>query len=407
MPANRIAVGNGSCDVLLAAGEALLEEGAEFVYSWPSFSVYPQVVAETGATAVTVPLDAEHRHDLDAMAAAVTVATRLLVVCNPNNPTSTAVPAEDIARLLERVPPYVCVIVDEAYCEFNLLDGDPDVTIDLLARHPNLALLRTFSKIHGLCGLRVGFALCGDERLRQAVDQVRQPFHTNAVAQAAAVEALRHEDEVTARVERAVAARLEYEERAAGLGLTIADSQANFCWLGLPDAADEAEVVAGLARQGVIVRAGEALGGPGHLRVTYGTRDRTARSSTRSPRSWASGPGRHPGVPARPAEGRGDRRSACLARARTGLTQSLAHAPLPAHDLARRRSRRRLRVWLRVVAIYLGARPKTAASPPGPSARLSRQTPVPAGTVPVAGTPGARRVARTRPPAGARKDDNP
>src|SRR5262249_40531988 len=155
-----IAIGNGSCDILLAAGEALLEPGAEVVYAWPSFSVYPHLAAASGARAVTVPLDAEHRHDLEAMLRAVTVATRLAIVCNPNTPTSTAVPLADIAAFLAEVPRHVCVIVDEAYCEFSLVE-DPDATLPLLDAHPNLVLLRTFSKVHGLCGLRVGFALCG------------------------------------------------------------------------------------------------------------------------------------------------------------------------------------------------------------------------------------------------------
>ena len=189
MPAARIAIGNGSCDILLAAGEALLEPGAELVYAWPSFSVYPHLAAASGARAITVPLDDDQCHDLDAMAAEITAATRLVIVCNPNNPTSTALPFEDIAAFVERVPRHVAVIVDEAYCEFNLLD-DPDTTLDLLAEHSNLVLLRTFSKVYGLCGLRVGFALCGSEDFPRAVDQVRQPFFCNVAAQAAAVEAL-------------------------------------------------------------------------------------------------------------------------------------------------------------------------------------------------------------------------
>ena len=276
VPANRIAVGNGSCDVLLAAADALLEPGAEVVYAWPSFSIYPHLAAATGATAVTVPLDHEDRHDLKAMADAVTVATRLVIVCNPNNPTSTAVPLDQIRELLDAVPRHVCVIVDEAYCEFNVL-GHPDASIDLLGAHPNLVLLRTFSKVHGLCGLRVGFALCGAEEFRLAVDQVRQPFFCNAAAQAAAVEALEHGDEVTRRVERAVAARLQLEEALRGLGLRVADSQANFVWTDLPEDADEAEVVYGLAERGVLVRAGAALGRAGALRVTCGTPEENER----------------------------------------------------------------------------------------------------------------------------------
>jgi histidinol-phosphate aminotransferase len=276
VPANRIAVGNGSCDILLAAADALLEPGAEVVYAWPSFSVYPHLAAATGATAVTVPLDDDDRHDLPAMADAVTVATRLVIVCNPNNPTSTAVPVRKIAELLDAVPRHVCVIVDEAYCEFNVL-GHPDASLDLLDAHPNLVVLRTFSKVHGLCGLRVGFALCGAEEFRLAVDQVRQPFFCNAAAQAAAVEALEHGDEVTRRVERTVAGRLQLEEGLRDLGLPVADSQANFVWTHLPEDADEAEVVRGLAERGVLVRAGAALGREGALRVTCGTPDENER----------------------------------------------------------------------------------------------------------------------------------
>ena len=282
VPAARIAIGNGSCDVLLAAGEALLEPGAEFVYAWPSFSVYPHLAAASGARGIRVPLDAEERHDLDAMLTEITVATRLAIVCNPNNPTSTALPLDEIAAFVERVPRHVCVLLDEAYCEFSTLD-DPDASVDLLSRHPNLALLRTFSKVYGLCGLRVGFALCGSDELVRAVDQVRQPFFCNAAAQAAAVEALRHQDAIAERVERAVVARIEMEEGLQALGIHPAVSQANFCWLDLPLAADddpavrEAAVVAGLTERGILVREGGALGKPGALRVTYGTPAENAR----------------------------------------------------------------------------------------------------------------------------------
>jgi histidinol-phosphate aminotransferase len=276
VPQSRIAIGNGSCDILLAAGEALLEPGAELVYAWPSFSVYPHLGAASGARAVTVALDAQARHDLPAMLREITVATRLAIVCNPNNPTSTAIGLQQIAEFLDEVPPDVCVIVDEAYCEFNLL-SDPDASIDLLDDHPNLMLLRTFSKVHGLCGLRVGFALCGSERLVQALDQVRQPFFCNALAQAAAVEALEHQDAVIDRVARNVAERISVDERLRALGIEPAESQANFCWLPLGDNRDEQAVMRGLQERGVLVRAGTALGGPGWLRVTYGTPAENAR----------------------------------------------------------------------------------------------------------------------------------
>ncbi len=270
VPQSRIAIGNGSCDILLAAGEALLEPGAELIYAWPSFSVYPHLSAASGARAVTVPLDQAERHDLPAMLREITVATRIVIVCNPNNPTSTALPLAQIAAFLDEVPPHVCAIVDEAYCEFNLLD-DPDASVELLERHPNLMLLRTFSKVHGLCGLRVGFALCGSDALPRALDQVRQPFFCNALAQAAAVEALSHQDAVIERVARNVAERTSVDERLRALGLDPAESQANFCWFHLGEGRDEQEVMQGLADRGILVRAGTALGGEGALRVTYGT----------------------------------------------------------------------------------------------------------------------------------------
>ncbi|HEX4114444.1 MAG TPA: histidinol-phosphate transaminase [Solirubrobacteraceae bacterium] len=281
VPASRIAVGNGSCDILLAAGEALLEPGAELVHAWPSFSVYPHLSAASGARAVTVPLDAQDRHDLGAMLREITVATRLVIVCNPNNPTSTALPLAEIAEFVAEVPRHVCVIVDEAYCEFNLLE-DPDASIELLSQHPNLVLLRTFSKVYGLCGLRVGFALCGSEDLPRAVDQVRQPFFCNAVAQTAAVEALAHQDAVTDRVTRTIAERISVDERLRALGIEPAQSQANFCWFGLGEddleqaTAREQLVMQGLAERGVLVRGGGALGKPGALRVTYGTPEENA-----------------------------------------------------------------------------------------------------------------------------------
>ena len=273
----RIAIGSGSCDILLSAAEALLEPGSELIYAWPSFSVYPHLAASSGASAIQVPLDGDERHDLEAMAREITVATRLVIVCNPNNPTSTALPLAEIAEFVAEVPPHVCVIVDEAYCEFNLLD-DPDASIDLLAAHPNLALLRTFSKVHGLCGLRVGFALCGSEELPRALDQVRQPFFCNALAQAAAVEALAHQDTVIDRVTRTVAERISVDERLQALGLTAAESQANFCWVHLGDDRDEAQIMRGLQERGVLVRAGAALGSDTPaLRVTYGLPEENRR----------------------------------------------------------------------------------------------------------------------------------
>jgi len=263
-----IAVSNGSCEILLAAALALCEPGAEILYAWPSFSMYPQLAPLSGAREIRVPLNDAYEHDLEAMATEITAATQLVLVCNPNNPTGTCLPPDRIAAFLERVPGHVTVIVDEAYVEMQVLD-DPDATVDLLPRFPNLVLLRTFSKVYGLAGLRCGYAL-GSAGFRAAVDAVRQPFSINLLAQAAGAEALLHSDDVIDRVEKTIAERIEVEESLREMGLTTAETQTNFSWIDLGDR-DEEAIVEGLGRAGVIVRAGTPLGGPGHIRVSYGT----------------------------------------------------------------------------------------------------------------------------------------
>jgi histidinol-phosphate aminotransferase len=278
-PAN-IALGNGSCDLLLAGGDALLEPGSELIYAWPAFSVYPHLAAASGATAIAVPLDSEERHDLDAMAAEITVATRLILICNPNNPTSTALGLEAIDAFLAKVPSNVAVILDEAYIEFSLAVGDPFASLTLLARYPNLVILRTFSKVYGLAAMRVGYGLAANALFRTATDQVRQPFFLNAPAQAAAVEALNRQDEVERRVAATVASRTRLVEQCEEHGVWVAQSDANFIWVKLgpravsqtaDTATVEREIVKGLQQRGVLVRAGAALGKAGFLRVTVGT----------------------------------------------------------------------------------------------------------------------------------------
>jgi histidinol-phosphate aminotransferase len=263
-----ITVSNGSCEILLAASLALCEPGAEIVYAWPSFSMYPQLAPLAGAREIRVPLNDRYEHDLEAMLAEITVATQLVLVCNPNNPTGTALPVSEIESFLERVPSSAMVILDEAYVEMQTLD-DPDATVDLLPKFPNVVLLRTFSKVYGLAGLRCGYAL-GPASFRAAVDAVRQPFSVNLLSQAAGAEAIRHGDDVLDRVERTVIERVGVEEELHELGLRTAETQTNFSWIDLGDR-DEAAIVEGLGQRGIIVRPGTPLGGPGHIRVTYGT----------------------------------------------------------------------------------------------------------------------------------------
>jgi len=269
-----IAVANGSCEFLLAAGAALCEPGDEIVYAWPSFSIYPYVAPLSGAREVRVPLDAADTHDLDAMLGEITAATQIVIVCNPNNPTGTHIPVARIAEFVAAVPDHVVVVLDEAYVEYQVHD-DPEATVDLWRRSPNLVVLRTFSKCYGLAGLRVGYALT-TARTRAALDAVRQPFSVNALAQAAGAEGILHQDDVVRRVERTIAERAFVEEGVRKLGLESAESHANFSWIALGDA-DEADVVGALASAGVIVRPGTPLGGPGHIRVSYGLREQNER----------------------------------------------------------------------------------------------------------------------------------
>ena len=270
----RVAVGNGSCEILLAAAEALCEPEAEILYAWPSFSMYPYLAALTGAREIRVPLAEGEVHDLDAMAAEVTAATQLAVVCNPNNPTGTHLPGAQIAAFCERVPRHVTIVLDEAYVEFQT-DDDPDATVDLLAEFPNLVVLRTFSKVYGLAGLRVGLAL-GSAKFRAAVDAVRQPFSVNALAQAAAAEAILHQDDVEQRIDLTLIERVRVEEGLREMGLATAETQTNFSWIDLGDA-DEKEVVAALGERSIAVRPGTPLGDPGHIRVSYGTPEENDR----------------------------------------------------------------------------------------------------------------------------------
>src|SRR3954464_7432440 len=219
----RIAVSNGSCEILLAAALALCEPGDEILYAWPSFSIYPYLPALCGAREITVPLGDGYVHDLDAMLEEVTAATQLLIVCNPNNPTATHIRTDRIGAFVDAVPDRTTIILDEAYIEYQTND-DPDTTLDLLERHPNLVLLRTFSKVHGLAGLRAGYALCSPQ-FRAAVGAGPQPFSVNALAQAAATEAIRHQDDVAERVEKNVIERVVVEGELRSLGFATADSQ--------------------------------------------------------------------------------------------------------------------------------------------------------------------------------------
>jgi histidinol-phosphate aminotransferase len=234
VPAAHLATGTGSVGVLQQVVQATAGPGDEVVYAWRSFEAYPIVVQVCGATSVRVPLGPGGRHDLDAMAAAVTPRTRLVLVCTPNNPTGPAVHRDELERFLDRVPDDVLVVVDEAYCEFV---RDPSA-VDGLATYRarlNVAVLRTFSKAYGLAGLRVGYGVA-PEPVAAALRKTAVPFGVSTVAQQAAVESLRQEDALLERVEALVAERARVATALAEQGWELPETQANFVWLPLGEA---------------------------------------------------------------------------------------------------------------------------------------------------------------------------
>ena len=268
----QIAVGNGSCELIVHAGTALLDPGTTVIHADPSFAMYPHLAAETGAEGVAVPLAPDGGHDLDAMAAAVDERTRLVIICNPNNPTGVYRSADEIERFLDLIPDDLAVLVDEAYYDFV---AEPDRgRVSVLARtRPNLLVTRTFSKAYGLCGLRVGYGVGSDAWVR-ALDAVRQPFNTNQLAQVAALESLRHPHAIQARVDEAIAERDRVSAKLTEMGVPFTRSHGNFILLGPPDPGMDARVLhEELLKRGIIVRDGSALGCPGTLRVTIGAPD--------------------------------------------------------------------------------------------------------------------------------------
>jgi histidinol-phosphate aminotransferase len=266
VPVDNLAAGAGSVAVLYHLLQAFCEAGDEVVYAWRSFEAYPIAVAVTGARSVQVPLDKDARHDLDAMAEAITPRTKVVLVCTPNNPTGPAVGRADLEAFLDRVPPHVLVVVDEAYREFVRID-DPVDAVKLCRGRPNVAVMRTFAKAYGLAGFRVGYVVA-PASIASAVRACALPFGVSSVAQAAAVASLEREPELLERVEALVVERARVVGALREQGWTVPDAQGNFVWLPLGDrtadfaaAADEAGVmVRPFAGDGARVSIGDPAG---------------------------------------------------------------------------------------------------------------------------------------------------
>ncbi|WP_411143201.1 histidinol-phosphate transaminase [Streptomyces sp. x-80] len=262
VPVEHLATGTGSVGVAQQLIQATAGPGDEVMYAWRSFEAYPIITQVSGATSVQVPLNSDDVHDLDAMLAAITDRTRLIFVCNPNNPTGTVVRRAELESFLDRVPSDVLVVLDEAYREFNRDTEVPD-GIDLYRDRPNVCVLRTFSKAYGLAGLRIGFAVA-HEPVAAALRKTAVPFGVSQLAQEAAVASLRSEAALMERVDALVVERARVLDALAGQGWTLPESHANFVWLRLGDRA--ADFAAACERAGVVVRpfAGEGV------RVTIG-----------------------------------------------------------------------------------------------------------------------------------------
>lgn len=241
--------------------------GDEVLFGWRSFETYPLATRVAGATPVQVPLTDDLVYDLDAMADAITDRTRLIFVCNANNPTGTVVDADALVDFLRRVPPEVIVALDEAYFEYNrLTERQSYDALELRKEFPNLVVLRTFSKAYGLAGLRVGYAVA-DPTVIAALGKVHIPFSVSSVAQHAAIASLAAADELLARTNAVVAERDRVTAALRDLGYRVPDSQTNFVWLELGDAA--VDFAAAAVAAGVVVR---PFAGDG-VRVTVTNRD--------------------------------------------------------------------------------------------------------------------------------------
>ncbi|MBB1196055.1 MULTISPECIES: histidinol-phosphate transaminase [Curtobacterium] len=251
LTAEQVHVAPGSVAILHELARATSGPGDEIVYAWRSFEAYPGVVTVAGATSVQVPNRADGGHDLDAMAAAVTERTRMVLVCSPNNPTGPIVTAAEFDAFMAAVPQSVLVVLDEAYAEFvtdeAAVHGHP-----LLAAHPNLVVLRTFSKAYGLAGLRVGYAL-GPDYVLDAVRACAIPLSVTAQGQAAALASLEREAELLGRVTEIATLRDRIVVELRAQGWDVPDAQGNFLWL--PTGERTATAAAAFEDAGIIVRA--------------------------------------------------------------------------------------------------------------------------------------------------------
>ncbi|APT93513.1 aminotransferase [Corynebacterium phocae] len=276
----QVLVGNGSTTVCQQLAQVTCQPGDEVIFPWRSFEAYPIFALMVGARPVPVPLDADHRVDLPAMAAAVTDKTKLVFVCNPNNPTGTTVTTEEFAAFMDQIPANVLVALDEAYFEYNRAADSP-VSTEVMKKYPNVIGVRTFSKAYGLAGARVGYAF-GDKDIIAAIARTSTPFNVNAIAQAGAIASIQSQRSLQSRIAETIVERDRLVAELADFG--VPHSEANLVWiprenllaacLGTPQ-----EVTKNLAAEGVLVRAFDE-----GIRITA----TTAQETDAFLRAWAA-----------------------------------------------------------------------------------------------------------------------
>jgi histidinol-phosphate aminotransferase len=265
----QIILGNGSFELLFLVGLAFLEQGEETIIAEPSFGWYKNVTLILGGKIVSVPLNENFGVDLDGILAAVTKKTKIIWLCNPNNPTATILTQSQLENFLEKLPRDIVVVLDEAYCDFVAEKNYPD-SVSLLKKYDNIIILRTFSKLEGLAGLRLGYGIA-DPQLLTYLNKVRMPLNVNAAAQLAGAAAIDDVDFKRQTLENVKNGRKQYYEAFDKWGLKYTISNTNFIWVDAE--CDSAAVIEEFLRHGILIRAGEEYGYPSCLRITIGSKE--------------------------------------------------------------------------------------------------------------------------------------
>lgn len=266
--ADQIILGNGSFELLFLVGLAFLEQGEETIIAEPSFGWYKNVTLIMGGKIVEVPLTESYEVDLDGILAAVTQKTRIIWLCNPNNPTGTIFTQTQLQAFLEKVPDDIVVVLDEAYYDYVVEEGYPD-SISLLGQYNNIIILRTFSKLEGLAGLRLGYGVANEEMLGY-LNKVRMPINVNAAAQLAGLAAIDDVDFKQKTLKNVKEGRKQYYEALDRWGFPYTISNTNFIWFDIGQ--DSQPIVDEFLKHGILIRAGQEYGYPTKLRISIGTR---------------------------------------------------------------------------------------------------------------------------------------